>query len=216
MSDMRSCYFRTAGWSAALMKVLDNLTAPELQGWIEKTPRHLHCIPFIEAADPGALFLHMLREGRDVVASMYEVTHSYPEHWNGPRDIDTCVERWKADIGISRQYLGRRNHAFVRYGDLTESPEDTLKAVSEFLGVEFTAEMHQSFREEARTLVGSSEKWKAANIRGRKGGDKFSGIFTSSEQQYIRKRLSGATLEMFKNRILPTGMDKRHQKGVSE
>lgn len=212
MSGMRPFYFRTPAWSAALMRVLDSLTSNKFHGWIEKTPRHLHCIPFIEAADPDARFLHMLREGKDVVASMYEVTHSYPEHWNGPRDIDTCIERWKTDIGISRRYLGRQRHAFVRYGDLTERAGDTLKEISEFLGVDYTSEMRRSFKEEARNLVGSSEKWKAANIRGRKKKDKFSGIFNTEEQAYIRESLRDVSLQSFENGILsetPESGEKR-------
>ena len=51
--------------------------------WVEKTPIHLHYISTIEYYIPDAKFVHVVRDGRDVVASMHKVTHEHPEVWGG-------------------------------------------------------------------------------------------------------------------------------------
>jgi hypothetical protein len=198
MSDMKSRYLTTRSWSRALMRILDRLTDPELSGWIEKTPRHLYAIPYITGADKDALFLHILRSGKDVVASMYEVTHKYPEYWNGPRTIDMCLERWKRDVELSKKYLTHPRHFFISYEELLEYKEKILEKVCEFLGVSFSLEMIDSFMSEAQKLVGEKEKWKAANISGRSPGSKFSSIFSSNEQEYILSEIGNISLESFR------------------
>lgn len=198
MAGMNPFYFRTRKWSRALMQVLDNLTGNKLTGWIEKTPRHLLSIPYIKEADRNVFFIHVLREGKDVVASMYEVTHKYPEYWNGPRSIDTCIERWKNDIEHSRNFLNQPKHSFVLYDDLIHRKENIMKELCGFLGIEFASGMVDNFKEEARDLVDQTEEWKSANIEGRSKKDKFDRIFSAQEQDYILEQLDDVSLDDFR------------------
>ena len=63
--------FLVRQYSHAFIRILDILS--EEQGkdiWIEKTPRHLHCIDQIEKLLPEPQFIHIIRSGKDVVASL--------------------------------------------------------------------------------------------------------------------------------------------------
>lgn len=201
MSGMKPFYLTTRGWSKALMRVLDHLTETNFSGWIEKTPRHLYAIPHIIAADADALFLHILREGKDVVASMYEVTQNYPEHWSGARDLDTCISRWKKDIKLSKAYLDDDRHSFVCYDDLVHSKQKMIQNICGFLALDFAPEMVREFTDEAQDLVGTEEKWKSANIKGKKTGDKFSRVFTEEEQEYVIQQIKDISLDPFRGQI---------------
>ena len=195
--NMRPFYFTTGGWSKALIKVLDSFTPTGVGGWVEKTPRHLNYISHISAVCPDAYFIHMLREGKDVVASMYQVTQESPKQWGGARDINTCIARWQKDVKRSKQYLGDRQHLFLTYGELVSEKEKVLQRLSEKLNVTFQSKMIEEFSNEAENLIGNEEQWKQANVEGRKAGDKFSQIFTKEEQQYIIKAVADISLEPF-------------------
>ncbi|HEY9661548.1 MAG TPA: sulfotransferase, partial [Allocoleopsis sp.] len=53
---------------------LDQIAAEKDQRiWIEKTPGHLHYIDYIEKLNIDAKFIHIVRNGTDVIASFYEL-----------------------------------------------------------------------------------------------------------------------------------------------
>jgi hypothetical protein len=201
MQQMRPLYFSYKSWSRALIQVLDNLAGDEFEGWIEKTPRHIYSVPFITVADPSARFIHILRDAKDVVASLYEVTHKYPEHWNGPKDIDDCIKKWKKFISESRRYLDSPRHSFVRYEELMQEKEQMVPALCSFLGIDFVAEMLQDYTDAAKNLVGKDEKWKASNIKGKDKANKFSRLFSDEEQEYIIDQTKNISLEAFSGQI---------------
>ena len=72
----------TRQFSRALVEVLDTLTLSQgKEVWIEKTPGHLRFVDQIEKLVSGAKFVHMVRNGEDVVASLYDIGKRYPELW---------------------------------------------------------------------------------------------------------------------------------------
>src|SRR3954469_21599421 len=46
--------------------------------WVEKSPSHLHCTDQIAAVVPSPTFVHVVRDGCQVVASFYEVCRHTP------------------------------------------------------------------------------------------------------------------------------------------
>jgi hypothetical protein len=105
--------------------------------FIEKTPRHVHQIDYIRAAAPGARFIVMVRDGRDVALSI------------GKRfgDLQAGVERWVADNEAAARQLGRPDVILLRYEDLVEDAERELRRICAFLGVDYTDQLlnyHQS------------------------------------------------------------------------
>jgi len=67
-------------------------------GWVEKTPEHIFYVSQIEAQFPDARFVHVVRDGRSVVASIDEMWVVYTEAWN----------RWRS---LAKQ-LNDYSHAF--------------------------------------------------------------------------------------------------------
>lgn len=177
----------------AFIRILDALTEEENKSsWLEKTPRHLHYIDDIQRLVPNAKFIHIIREGKDVVASVYEVTHKYPEVWGGARNIDTCIQRWGSDFKISQRYSHQPNHYLVSYERLTNNIQNELEALCDFLNIEFEATMLKNYRTVAQNVSLTNEPWKVSNrddIRTRKA-DKFSKLFSLEEQNYIENKIS--------------------------
>ena len=185
-------------YAHAFVKVLDTLTKQQGKTiWIEKTPGHLYCINSIEKLVPDAKFIHILRNGMDVVASQYEVTHKYPEIWGGARDVDECVERWIKDVKISQSYVNRPNHILVRYEKLLEDPQLMLTRICQFVGTDFDELMLQKYSNTYKRLVLSNEAWKASvkeSIRST-NSKKFYEIFEEKQQSYILDRLQHISID---------------------
>ncbi len=178
---------------AALNRIAAQLGA---RYWLEKTPGHLHYIPFIERWMPDACFIHILRDGRDVVASLYEVTHRHPEVWGGAREIEAGIARWQEDVRLSLRYRGRPGHHIVRYEALVEHPRPVLESLCTFLQLPFDAAMLSDYTSAAEALLSEGESWKA-NVRGAlqsRRGRKFRSLFTEAEQRYIAQRVAEVEL----------------------
>lgn len=170
------------------IRALDEFTLSRKKTtWVEKTPAHLHAIEFITQFVPDALFLHVLRDGRDVVASLYEATKY--EDWNGPAySIETAIERYNQDVSKSREYIGSKNHIFLRYEDLIMNPS-IIKSVFDWIGVDPSLVSSKSLHQ---SIVTQDEPWKDLNksekiidTRNRK----FKKMFTEKEQMLITKEV---------------------------
>jgi len=187
-------------YTRKFIKILQNLA--EEQGksiFLEKTPEHLYHIDYIEKIVPRVRFIHILRNGSDVVASMYEVTRKYPSWlWRGAWSLDYCIERWIQAVEISRSHLHKPNHILIRYEQLVEDPQTELEKLCEFIGIEFTQRMLQDYRVVAKQVsLVEKEPWKAS-VAGKiqnANSQKFYEVFDEEQQQYILKRLSGVSLE---------------------
>jgi hypothetical protein len=186
--------FRIFGghYAEVLVEILDTLTIRSGGSlWIEKTPGHLHFIKDIERLIKDSRFIHIIRTGTDVIASLFEVTHKYPECWGGARDLEDCVKRWIVDIEISQKHLHKSNHTLVRYEELIKEPHEVLGNLCEFIGVQFNKRMLEKYMIESRQLILNAEKWKEkvdGNILNEKS-DKFYKIFNEDQMRYIFNRL---------------------------
>ena len=75
-AEMKRILPRTAflipQYADAFVSVLDLLTQKQAKTcWIEKTPSHVQRINCIEKLVSAAKFVHIVRDGEDVVASLY-------------------------------------------------------------------------------------------------------------------------------------------------
>jgi hypothetical protein len=158
--------------------------------WLEKTPDHLRHVDVIEAHLPDARFVHVVRNGPEVVASLYEVTHRYPETWHGGWSIDRCVAKWNEDVARTRAQLHKANHLAVRYERLVEEPERVLARVCRFLGIGFRRDLLDRQPQAARSLILANEPWKAGVVAGlTRSQGKFGQVFDAAQRDYISGRL---------------------------
>lgn len=165
--------------------------------WIEKTPRHLHYISNIENIVEGVKFIHIVRNGPDVVASLFEVTRKYPNIWGGARSIDQCISRWVEDIKINLKYLKKNNHMLVRYEWLADDPSFVLEEICGFIGIPFDNKMIQEYGVAAKKVIGDGELWKKSVTQPIKcaNATKFFKLFDADQRHYIIDRLSAFNLD---------------------
>lgn len=192
----------------ALLRTLDRASLETGRPvWLEKTPQHLHYVDEIERLVPGARFVHLVRNGADVVASLYEVTHAHPERWGGESDVDTCVERWLGDVAITRRHLGRPGHTVVRYESLVRDPASVLRGLCDFLGLAWDPAALERRREAAGALVLEWESWKAGAAEEiRAGGSgKFERLFGEERRRAILERLAAVDLDELSPLAAPPG-----------
>jgi len=105
--------------------------------WAEKTPGHVFQIKLIHEVFPQAQFIHMIRNGRDVVRSLQNMP------W-APRRLRWSIQRWMMSVRAGREQgaqLPPGLYTEVRYEDLVAQPAETLRRVCQFLGEPFSEQM---------------------------------------------------------------------------
>jgi hypothetical protein len=97
--------------------------------WADKTPRYALSLDFIDALFPDAQIVHVIRDGRDVVAS-------HREH-SGYLAAVKAVEKWPRYIESARAVGARlppQRYMELRYEALVTDLEPTLRTMFDFLG----------------------------------------------------------------------------------
>jgi hypothetical protein len=102
--------------------------------WLEKTPRHARYVDRIESEVPGARFVHLIRAGEAVAASLQDASIKDPAVWPSSTPPQ-LVEVWRRYLRISLRYIGRPNHCFVSYERLVEDPGAVMAALCHALGL---------------------------------------------------------------------------------
>ena len=178
--------------------VLDGLTTEiNKKIWLEKTPAHLFYIPLLEKHIPNVQFIHLVRNGAEVVASLYEVTRKYPQHWGGVYDEDRCINYWNNSLRVTESYKCQPNHLIIRYENLVHQPAQTLEKICSFLGIMFEDTMLLHFQTTASELIEERETWKGNNVKQlQEHQGKFSNIFTPAQQHYILNNLKQICIDV--------------------
>ena len=139
-----------ASW---FVSILDGLAVEENKNiWLEKTPEHIYFIEDIQRLLPDAKFIHILRNGMDTIASMYEATRNFNELWGGVWDLDGCIERWEYAVLTSHKYLNNSNHILVKYEELVDNKNLVLADICNFIGIEYHTAMLTNYKAKAANL----------------------------------------------------------------
>ena len=105
------------------------------QRWAETTPAHvLHMREIVEQI-PNALFIHVIRDGRDVATSLEKQQWIRPLRVDRERPVLAAAAFWEWMVRHGRAEGGRVGDAYreVRYEALVESPHDTLASLESFI-----------------------------------------------------------------------------------
>lgn len=160
--------------------------------WVEKTPDHLHSIPLISRYVPRAFFVHIVRDGRDVVASLYDAASQHGGTWSRYQNIDNAIARWNKDIRISENYVRNPDHEVITYARLVGDTKSVLKELCMRLEVTYDPGMVSLSHEVADSLISGEEQWKeGVKSRGIRPvrHEKYNRLFTAKQQSYIQERL---------------------------
>jgi hypothetical protein len=105
--------------------------------WGDKTPGYVSYIPRLLRLFPEAQIVHIIRDGREVAASMVE------QPW-GPKRAVVAAYRWRRKVGAGRR-AGRRlqpdQYLELRLEDLIAAPELVVRRLCAFLDESFEPEM---------------------------------------------------------------------------
>jgi len=115
------------------------------QRWGDKTPMYMSRLGLLERLFPTALYIHVVRDGRDAARSFLEMPAGLvTESWAHPRSVAGFACQWRTEVGDAVS-LGRRlgpgRYHELRYEELAADPEGTLRPVAEFAGLEFDVAM---------------------------------------------------------------------------
>ncbi len=108
-----------------------------LERWADNTPSHVLHIPRIKKTIPNALFIHIVRDGRDVATSLSHLGWPFEPRCPWDRDhgllISALFWEWMVRKGREGGRQIGSDYLEVRYEDLVHRPRETLKVLSEFI-----------------------------------------------------------------------------------
>ena len=101
--------------------------------WVDQTPTNFRRARRLLRMFPTARFVHLVRDGRAVAASLL------PLDW-GPNDSLHAAQFWMARcaLGLAAELeLGETRVLRVRYEDVLQEPETSLRRIADFAGVDY-------------------------------------------------------------------------------
>jgi hypothetical protein len=102
---------------------------------LEKSPAHSMHIASIRRHAPGAPIVHVIRDGRDVAASLVRAGAGWGAFW-APRDIAAAADTWATHLRGAREAAGDPAHYHeVRYEELRRTGAPALVEVFAAIGV---------------------------------------------------------------------------------
>lgn len=140
--------------------------------WGDKNNFYLAHIDTIASLFPRAVFLHIVRDGRDVACSYRSLSHVRGGYAPTlPKDVFDAVCEWSRNLKRIRAAFARIgwNRVFeLRYEDLTREPEPALRQVCEFLGEAYSPVVLEYDREnrERELEPRDFDAWKKRNRSG--------------------------------------------------
>jgi Sulfotransferase family len=109
--------------------------------WGDKTPLYMQYLPLLERLFPRALYVHLIRDGRDAATSFLEVPEGImTAGWGHPRDAAGFAAQWATEVRAARELgarVGAARYLEVRYEELVAAPGEELRRVCAFAGVEY-------------------------------------------------------------------------------
>lgn len=105
--------------------------------WGDKTPAYVEHIPRLHRLFPDARFIHLIRDGREVAASLAE------QDW-GTQSAVAGAYWWRRSVAKARRAgarLGPEQYLELRLERLISAPEEVLREVCHFLDEEFEPAM---------------------------------------------------------------------------
>jgi protein-tyrosine sulfotransferase len=144
-STLADSHVRDADVDRAFGRLITSLLEPQRQATgkvrvAEKSPNNVFVFGHLHRMFPDAAFVHMVRDGRDVVASLlsmdWTTTDGTPIAYT--RDARLAARYWASAVNAARAFAQSATDPVhfheMRYEDLVTDPEDTLRALFAFLG----------------------------------------------------------------------------------
>ncbi len=107
----------------------------QVHRWCEKTPANVRYFgEILEYFDQEVRLIHIVRDGRDVITSVHPTEPG--RYWVMP-------ERWIEDVSAGLEYADQPNVHTLKYEDLIQQYDATLRQMMDFLEEEIAPELLQ-------------------------------------------------------------------------
>jgi hypothetical protein len=103
--------------------------------WAENSPEAMLYLPSIKRAIPDALVVHIIRDGRDVAASLGRLLYVRPFPWEKLHSVVGCGLYWEWIVQRGRKFgqaLGP-DYMEVHFEELLANPQQTLDKIGRFI-----------------------------------------------------------------------------------
>ena len=150
-----------------LRAVMDEMArAGGYQRWTVWGPDNLLYIPEIKRQIPEALFLHVVRDGRDVALALDRKEFIRPFPWDRNYRLFVSALHWMWKVQTGRRYaraLGP-DYMEVRFEDLVLNSSETLERVGAFIGQTLDCERIRKVGAARRPNTSFTEELEAHNF----------------------------------------------------
>lgn len=157
-------------YAQLVTKLFDRYGAREGKPLVgDKTPTYVSRIPTLAGLWPAARFIHLVRDGRDVLLSLrgWRKLDKAAGHFETWRDdpVVTAALWWKALVGLGREdgsRLAQGHYVEVRYESLVAQPESHCRDLAKFLGLPYDPHMvryHEGHPESESTPRSVNDAW---------------------------------------------------------
>ena len=162
--------------------------------WCCKSMANLYYIPQIEESGLKPIYIHLVRDGRDVASSFKKAIV-------GEKHIYHLAKQWKEDQDLSKQYCSRYapdRYILLSYEDLIHDTEGAMRRLLERLHLPFDPSVFDFYKtEEAKHTAEAGKMWdNLVKPVMKTNSNKFLKQL-SEEEILIFESIAGDTLESF-------------------
>lgn len=156
--------------------------------WVEKTPNHLLFLDEIAKCIPDARFVHVLRRGIDVIASINDADMQVETRAFSGGTV-RWARRWNRAMGMHLAHLGEPRHYLLCLEDLVENPDEEWRMLCEFLVLDPGKPLLD--RPGCDVADARAEPWKTAAVNGiaKSMSGKSQALFGPQSLAWLRQHL---------------------------
>lgn len=183
------------------IQALDTLAGErEARIWVEKTPKHFRYVDLLERSVPDVRFIHLVRDGRDVVASLVDRARRYPA-FERRLDPRAAARLWNEAVHAALRNQERSGHVLLAYEEFVGAPERELNRICSFLDIEYDSVMLTP--RGATDIVTEGEAWKSDVDKPiTRSRSKFDEVLTERDQRIVMRALDWGAY----HRLFPQGV----------
>lgn len=113
--------------------------------WGDKTPLYMEHLGLLERLFPGALFVHLVRDGRDAALSFLQMPEGIvTRDWATPRTAADFACQWRTEVRAARSLarrVGPGRYFELRYEELVAGAERELRRICTFANLPYEPDM---------------------------------------------------------------------------
>lgn len=118
------------------------------QRWGDKSPVNVTLISSIFEHFPNSKFIHIIRDGKDVICSMRNHPPSFGFKYGSKNPWKECIMRWTNWTNSGIKWRNDNRYCEVKYEDLVFDYESEIKRILDFIGESFDPNILDNSRRE--------------------------------------------------------------------